>query len=190
MENQSQKKANSKIFAWLFGLVVVMFGFGYLMVPIYNVLCDAWGLNGKTGGQIKTNAAQIDTSRWVTVEFVATTNAHLPWKFYPMEAKVKVHPGQTKQVAFFAENESGRTMTVQAIPSVSPGEVAKYMKKTECFCFNRQTFKSGESMEMPLIFHLDPDLPKNIHTVTLSYTMFDTAGVRDNSKNKTPGRIN
>lgn len=188
MENQVRKNANSKLFAWLFGLVVAMFAFGYAMVPLYNVLCNAWGMNGKTGGQAEA-ASQVDNSRWVTVEFIATTNAHLPWKFYPLEKKVKVHPGENRQVVFFAENDSGKTMTVQAIPSLTPGLAAKYMKKTECFCFNRQTFTPGQSMEMPMIFHIDTALPKDIHTVTLSYTMFDTEGIRTNT-NKTAGKIN
>lgn len=165
-----------------------MFVFGYALVPLYNVLCNAWGINGKTGGQAEA-ANHVDNSRWVTVEFVTTTNANLALKFYPMEKKVKVHPGQNRQVIFFAKNDSGRILTVQAIPSLTPGLAAKYMKKTECFCFIRQTFSIGQAMEMPIIFHIDPALPKNVHTITLSYTMFDTEGLRTNS-NKVPGKIN
>lgn len=163
---------------WVIAIPVLMFGFGFALVPIYNVLCSSFGINGKTSGPAAAgDASQIDMSRLVTVQFVATDNANLPWKFYPLQKSVQVHPGENKKVAFFAENDSGKTMTVQAIPSVSPGIAAKYLKKTECFCFTQQTFTSGQAMEMPLLFHLDPALPKDITTLTLSYTMFDTAGV-------------
>lgn len=182
-----QRKSNIKVFIWLGLFVIAMFLFGYAMVPLYNVLCNVLGINGKTGGQ-SSASVKIDTNRWVTVEFIANKNANLPWKFYPLVRKVKVHPGQSKKIAYFAENDSDKTMTVQAIPSLSPGIAARYMKKTECFCFNQQTLKSKESMEMPMIFHIDIDLPKNISTVTLSYTLFDTAGIHI-KKNKNQGKL-
>jgi len=184
---EQRRKSNIRIFVWLILFAAAMFAFGYAMVPLYNVLCSVFGLNGKTGGQTVA-AVQVDTSRWVTVEFIANKNANLPWKFYPLEKKVRVHPGQSRQIAYFAENDSGKTMTVQAIPSLSPSVAAKYMKKTECFCFEQQTLKNKESMDMPMIFHIDVDLPKSIRTVTLSYTLFDTAGIRI-KKNKNQGRL-
>ncbi len=186
--DQNNKNSNKKVFTLLVGLVIIMFGFGYALVPLYNVLCNAWGINGKTGGQTELGL-QIDSSRWVTVEFLTTMNANLPMKFYPMEQKVKVHPGENRLVIFFAENDSGKQLTVQAIPSLSPGLAAKYMKKTECFCFTQQTFAKDQAMDMPMIFHIDPSLPKDIHTITLSYTMFDTAGL-NSSSSKVPGKIN
>jgi len=182
-----QRKSNTKVFVWLTLFVVLMFGFGYAMVPLYNVLCNVLGLNGKTGSQT-TAAVKVDKNRWVTVEFIASKNANLPWKFYPLVKKVRVHPGQSKQIAYYAENDSGKTMTVQAIPSLSPSIAAKFMKKTECFCFDQQTLKNKESMDMPMIFHIDVDMPKSIRTVTLSYTLFDTAGIHI-KKNKNQGRL-
>ena len=166
-----------------------MFGFGYLMVPLYDVLCDALGINGKTGGQVSASVLPIDKSRTITVQFIANNGKNLPWKFYPINKTVKIHPGENKRIAYFAENISGRTMTVQAIPSVTPGLAANYLKKTECFCFNQQTLKNKESMEMPLIFHLDRDIPKNIRVVTLSYTLFDVTKNAKKSKVKQTGRL-
>lgn len=157
-------------------VVLLMFGFGYALVPIYNVFCKLTGLNGKTGGEAALSNT-IDKSRTVTIEFVASTNAYLPWQFYPLVQKVKVFVGENKRVAFFAENDSDNTMVVQAIPSVTPGLAAKYLKKTECFCFTRQTLKGRQALDMPLIFHIDPALPKDIKLITLSYTLFDVAGL-------------
>lgn len=155
-------------------VVVLMFGFGFLLVPIYSVFCKVTGLNGKTGGAVAYRVDQpIDKSRTITVQFVASTNGTLAWDFYPLTETIKIHPGEIQRVAFYAKNNSPNTMTVQAIPSVTPGLAARYLKKTECFCFTRQTFKAGEAEEMPVLFHLDTDLPKNITILTLSYTMFD-----------------
>ena len=114
-------------------------------------------------------------SREVVVEFVATNHGGVPWEFYPRVAKLKVHPGAITRLAFYAENKSDHSMTVQAIPSVTPGIAAKYLKKTECFCFTRQTLNAHEAMDMPLLFHLDNDLPINIKTITLAYTLFDVS---------------
>lgn len=156
-------------------VVIGMFAFGFALVPIYNSLCKALGINGK----IVLEAANYDakqskqTSREVTVEFVATNNGGIPWAFYPKIKKVKVHLGEITRLAFYAENKTKNKMTVQAIPSVTPGLAAKYIKKTECFCFTQQTLGGHEAMNMPLLLHIDPDLPKNISTITLAYTLFD-----------------
>ena len=161
---------------FLAALAVLMFGFGFLLVPIYKSLCQTLGINGKTN----INAVSYTPSkngivkdREVSVEFVTTNNAGIPWAFYPKVSKIKVHPGEIARLAFYAENKTNRRMTVQAIPSVTPGIAAKYLKKTECFCFTQQTLDGHEGMNMPLLFHLDPDLPPHIKTVTLAYTLFD-----------------
>jgi len=180
--NKVPQRSSQKTVMWLVLMVLLMFGFGYAMVPLYNVFCQITGINGKTGGKVSASAGIVDESRWVTVQFDATNNANLPWKFYPITKKVKLHPGENKQIAYFAENDSGKTMTVQAIPSVTPGDAAKYLKKTECFCFNQQTLKNGESLKMPMIFHIDGDLPKNIKVLTLSYTLFDASGFKARPK--------
>lgn len=169
--------ANRKLFITLVLLVIGMFGFGFALIPMYTVMCKTWGLNGKTSATAAKKSLTVDKSRTVTVEFLTSTNANLPWEFFPLTKKIEIHPGENKLVNFYAKNNSDHTMTVQAIPSLSPGLVASYFKKTECFCFTQQTFKAGEGREMPVLFHLDTDLPKNIHNVALSYTMFDVASV-------------
>jgi len=156
-----------------------MFAFGFALVPIYNSLCKTLGINGKTNAQAiayDSEHTAVDKRRVVEVEFVATNNGQVPWVFKPSVKRIKVHPGEVARLSFYAENRTNRTMTVQAIPSVTPGIAAKYLKKTECFCFAKQTLNGHEAMDMPLLFHLDADLPKKISTLTLSYTLFDVTG--------------
>lgn len=181
-------KKNRKTLIILFLITIGMFGFGFALVPFYNLLCKNLGINGKTSNIVEVNKEAVDPHRVITVEFVATSNANLPWDFYPLVKKIKVHPGENERVAYYAKNNSNHTMTVQAIPSVTPGVAAKYLKKTECFCFTQQTFRAGESRDMPLLFHLDKALPSDITTLTLSYTMFDAEKFKK-ATSKTQGRI-
>lgn len=171
-------KSNKKLLAWLTGFVLFMFAFGFMLVPIYNTLCKQLGINGKAKLVAAAKSAGVDTSRWVTVEFLTNHSGTLPWDFYSGVTKVKVHPGEMKRVSFYAKNNSDHNMIVQSIPSITPGIAAKHFKKTECFCFTEQTLQGHEKMEMPLLFHLDRDLPKNIKTVTLSYTMYDVGRLK------------
>lgn len=171
-------KGHKKLVLSLVVLVIGMFGFGFALVPIYNSLCQTLGINGKTNKQAvayDASQAHIDKARWITVEFVATNNGSLPWSFYPKVKKIKIHPGEIAKLAFYAENQTNFTMTVQAIPSVTPAIAAKYLKKTECFCFTQQTLNGHEAMDMPLLFHLDNELPANVGTITLAYTLFDVS---------------
>lgn len=174
---------HSKLLLILTFVVIGMFGFGFALVPIYNRMCVVLGINGKVS-QDKTfydaKNAVVDKNRTVLVEFVATQNSMLPWKFYPKTKKIRIHPGEVAKLAFYAENQTGEQMTVQAIPSITPGIAAKYLKKTECFCFRQQTLNGHEAMDMPLLFHLDPELPSEVHTVTLSYTLYDVSPKRVN----------
>ena len=168
-------KNHAKLVVVLAAIVLGMFGFGFALVPIYNSLCKTLGINGKTNTQAiayDVTKAKID-QREVLVEFVATNNGGVPWAFYPKTKKLRVHPGEIARLAFYAENKTNHTMVVQAIPSVTPGIAAKYLKKTECFCFTQQTLNGHEAMDMPLLFHLDNDLPANVKTITLAYTLFD-----------------
>lgn len=162
-----------KIISSLVVLVIIMFFFSYALVPIYNVMCKVLGIGGKTNPNAVANTSVIDKSRTVTVHFLATNNANLPWEFWPNIKKVDLHPGQSIRVSYHAKNLTDHTMTVQAIPSVTPGLAASHLKKTECFCFRQQTLKAKASMDMPIVFHLDNTLPKNMHEVTLSYTLFE-----------------
>jgi cytochrome c oxidase assembly protein subunit 11 len=123
--------------------VIGMFGFGFALVPIYNSLCKTLGINGKVDltQRASTHGLKLDKERTITVEFVATQNSTVPWNFYPTVKKVKIHPGEMYRLSFYAENKTDHKIIVQAIPSITPGIAAKYLKKTECFCFAQQTKK-------------------------------------------------
>lgn len=185
-DDAQRKKGTRKVLFWAALATILLFGFGYALVPVYNVMCKVFGINGKTENSSISNNNVIDTSRTITVTFIATNNEKLPWAFKPLVKKLEVHPGQNVKLAYYAKNDSDKTMTVQAIPSVTPGIAANYLKKTECFCFNQQTLKAHQAMKMPLIFHLDTNLPKNIKDVTLSYTLFKSLKP---VKNKAKGKI-
>jgi len=169
---KSAGKANLPV---LFLVPVLMFGFGYLMVPIYNVFCDLTGLNGKTGTISVAEAANltINEDRLVKVEFSGSLNQYAPWDFGPKVSSMMVHPGKQYKTSFLATNKLSKQLVGQAVPSVSPGRAAKHFNKSECFCFTAQTFEGGETLDMPLVFIVDPDLPADVDTVTLSYTFFD-----------------
>jgi len=153
---------------------VAMFAFAiFVLPPLYDLFCEVTGIGGKTGGAYTASEITIDTSRNVEVQFVATNNATMPWDFYPTEHKVFVHPGESREITFFARNKTGRDMVAQAIPNVLPNNAADYFHKTECFCFNIQPLAAGEQAELAVVFVLDPDLPISVNTVTLSYTLFD-----------------
>ena len=152
-----------------------MFAFVFVvMVPLYDVLCEALGINGKTNAQAYTAVqTSVDESREITIQFVATNNQGMPWEFKPSVTIMKVNPGASNDTVFFASNPMPGAMVAQAIPSVSPSRAAEYFHKTECFCFNQQPLDGNSSAEMPLQFIVDQDLPRDIKTITLSYTIFD-----------------
>lgn len=167
-------------------VVVGMFGFGFALVPIYDVFCEITGLNGKTAGRATYDAAlvEVQQERLVTVQFTANNNAGMSWQFHPMVNQVQVHPGELTEVKFYARNPTGTTMIAQAVPSVAPFVAADYMHKTECFCFSQQTLAAGEAIEMPLLFYIDPAIPEDVSKLTLSYTLFDvTANFINSSSN-------
>ena len=171
--------ANRRMVRRLLLVTAAMFGFGFALVPLYDVLCQVTGLNGKTSGRVAVvEPMRVDESRTVTVEFVASLNLGAPWEFAPQVTRMQVHPGQFYQTHFWAKNLANQPMTGQAIPSISPGLAASHFQKIECFCFNRQLFQAGEGKEMPVTFRIDPQLPADVRTVTLSYTFFriDNAG--------------
>ena len=159
----------------LSGVAVVMFAFVFVvMVPLYNVLCDVLGINGKTAGSAYTAVpVMIDESREITVQFVAIKNNEMPWGFSPDERIMLVYPGAANGTIFRATNPTTAPMVAQAIPSISPSRAAPYFHKTECFCFEQQGLAGLAAADMPLQFIVDQDLPRDIHTITLSYTLFD-----------------
>ena len=178
--NKGIEQKNKKVISKLMLIVFGMFGFGFALVPLYDVFCDITGLNGKTNETAAIYTSDgIDTSRTVTVQFITRTAKGIPWQFEPMINEITVHPGEMKLVKFYAKNESTHDIIGQAVPSVSPGKAAAYFQKIECFCFTQQPLKSSEEVEMALQFYVDPELPAEVTTLTLSYTLYDVTGKVD-----------
>ncbi|UMY61759.1 cytochrome c oxidase assembly protein [Pseudomonas sp. LS.1a] len=153
-------------------LTVVMFAFGFALVPIYDVMCKAFGINGKTGGQYEGSQTS-DPTRSVRVQFMSTNASDMVWDFYSTADQLEVNPGAVNQMIFIAHNPTDRPMSAQAIPSITPAEAAAYFHKTECFCFTQQVLQPGERIEMPVRFIVDRDLPASVKHLTLAYTLFD-----------------
>ena len=170
-----QNSANKRIVLWVLLLAVGMLAFCFLVLPpLYNALCDLTGLNRKIeSSSYEAVPAAVDTSRTIKIQFLATNNESMPWEFGPITEVVRVHPGEQTTIEFFANNTTGKDMIAQAVPSVVPFKAVDYFHKMECFCFERQPLKAGESARLPMIFTVDPEIPKQIHTITLSYTLFD-----------------
>ncbi len=170
--------ANQKLFAKLAGIALGMFAFGYALVPFYYSICAAWGVNSLGEVREEPVNTQVDRARTITVEFDA--NAHgLPWHFKPMVNHIEVHPGQLATVEYEVVNERGSAMTGQAVASYGPERAAEYFKKIECFCFSQQTLAPGETRRMPVVFVIDPRLPRDVGNIALSYTFFEVPGVGD-----------
>lgn len=153
---------------------VGMFVFAiFIMPPIYDMFCEITGIGGKTAGRYQAGQQLVDLDRVVKVQFITTNNGSMPWQFSPLDYELKVNPGASTAVEFYAKNPTSRDMVAQAIPSVSPTNAAAFFHKTQCFCFDQQVLKAGEETNLGLVFIIDPDLPRNINTITLSYTLFD-----------------
>ena len=161
---------------------LAMFGFGFLLAPLYDVFCDLTGLNGKTSNTaVAQETVSAVAEREITVQFTATNNANMVWEFKPRQASIRIHPGQWETISYFARNPTDQFMVAQATPSVSPSEAAAYLKKAECFCFNEQPLEAGAQSDMPLVFTFDPELPEHIRRVTISYTSFDITAAQARS---------
>ncbi len=149
------------------------FVFCFSLIPIYTIYCEITGINGKTGIRSAADASgAVDLSRTVTVQFDAAVKTGLPWSFKPKQSTIKVHPGEVTEVMFVASNLGTLDLVGQAVPSVAPNRASIYFNKTECFCFTEQTLAAGETRDMPVRFVVDPDLPKNVSVMTLSYTFY------------------
>ncbi len=156
---------------------VVMFAFAiFVMPPLYRLACDVLGIGPQQYSAYEEAAASVDESRIVTVQFMSTNQGNMPWVFKPAQFEVEVHPGQRSEVAYYAKNTTSRDMVAQAIPSIVPIGAVDYLHKIECFCFERQPLAAGEEADMKLVFFVDPELPKSISTITLSYSVFDVTG--------------
>ena len=180
---QRLSRDNRRLLAKLALIALVMFGFGYALVPLYRAICEALGINVLSVSEIRTSSAprstiapntQIDRTRAITVEFDA--NARGPWDFKPALRSLQVHPGELATVMYEFRNKQDRTMAAQAIPSYAPGNAAPHFNKLECFCFNEYTLAPGESRKWPVVFVIDPKLPRDVTTITLSYTFFEVKG--------------
>lgn len=164
----------------LFKLIVIaalMFGFAYALNPFYREICEALGINVLTqkDGTVSSVNTQIDKTRVVEIEFDG--NAQGPWRFRPVVQHLKVHPGELATVMYEVVNTRDRETSAQAIASYAPHNATPYFKKVECFCFKQQTLKANEARQMPVVFFIDPKLPKDVKTITLSYTFFEIAGL-------------
>lgn len=178
-------RANRRLLGRLLVVVAAMFAFGYALVPMYDAICAALGINvltlseqraaaGSWSGRGDAANTQVDASRTVTVEFDA--NARGPWDFKPALRSMQVHPGEMATVMYEFRNRQPVTMAAQAIPSYAPVQAGAHFSKVECFCFNEHTLAPGESRQWPVVFVIDPKLPKDVTTITLSYTFFEVGG--------------
>ncbi|MCW5588729.1 MAG: cytochrome c oxidase assembly protein [Legionellales bacterium] len=183
MDKPIQQRNNRKLLIYGILFALFMFGFGFALVPLYDVFCNVLGINGKTNANpAAVYAGHVDKTRLIRVEFLAAMGSNIPFEFRPETKVIEIHPGENKLVYFFAHNQANEKVDVRAIPSVAPGHAAKYLKKTECFCFAEQHLNANQTVDMPLMFHLDEHLPKSIHTITLSYTMYKAHDNQNNSK--------
>ena len=168
------RKSNRKLLVRLVVVAVGMFAFGYVLVPFYDQICKVTGLRNIAQPDEVANT-QVVTARSVRIELDSNLR-NLPWTFRPLEPVVNVHPGEVRQVVFEVTNNTGRSITGQAIPSYGPQYAAQYFRKLECFCFEKQTLGPGEVRKMPVVFVVDPKAPEDLNTITLSYTFFEVEG--------------
>lgn len=158
----------------LFVVAALMFGFGFALVPMYKAICEVTGINNLVQRDVSAREAkntQVDASRTVSIEFDA--NARGPLQFKPEQNTLDIHPGEVMTVMYQVTNQQGRTVKAQAIPSYAPKQATEYFNKIECFCFTQQTLGPNETKRLPVVFVVDPKLPKDIRTITLSYTFFE-----------------
>jgi len=175
MSRDQQQRSNRKLLTRLVVVVVAMFGFGFLLVPFYEQICEVTGLRNIAQPDAVRNT-QVAANRKVRIEFDSNLR-NLPWTFKPTVPVVDVHPGEVTQVTYEVVNTTQRPITGQAIPSYGPQYAAQYFQKLECFCFAKQTLQPGEARIMPVVFVVDPKAPEDLHTITLSYTFFEVNGM-------------
>jgi cytochrome c oxidase assembly protein subunit 11 len=168
------RRSNRALVARLAVVVVVMFAFGYALVPFYDQICKATGLRDIAVAD-KIENTQVDATRTVRIEFDANVNK-LPWQFRPLQTVISVHPGALTQALYEVENTTDRPMTGQAVPSYGPQLAGEYFRKLDCFCFAKQSFAAHEKRRMPVVFVIDTRLPADVTTITLSYTFFEVEG--------------
>ncbi len=171
----AQAQSNLLTMRKLFVVAVAMFGFGFAMIPFYKKICEVTGVNNVLKADTVENT-QIDTARFVTIEFDSNLSGKLPWTFRPLQSSVRIHPGEMTTVMYEIRNTADRAVTGQAVPSYGPQLAVQFFKKLECFCFTQQTLQAGETRQMPVVFVIGPGLPDNVNTITLSYSFFEIEG--------------
>jgi cytochrome c oxidase assembly protein subunit 11 len=169
----SQAARNEVLLRKLLVIVTVMLAFSFALVPFYRKICEVTGINQTRVLQSPATNSQVDMTRLVTVELVANNSAGLRWEFEPLQTSVQVHPGELTQIEYQVVNTTGHRITAQAVPSYGPAVAGRHFRKVECFCFKRQSFAPFESRRLPVVFLLSPELPREVRTVTLSYTFFE-----------------
>jgi cytochrome c oxidase assembly protein subunit 11 len=178
----NQRISNRSLTGRLLLMTVAMFGFGFLLVPLYDAFCEVTGFGGRTNSRAEVGVEAPVLSRSVRVEFVTTVNGYAPWEFRADVDSMTVHPGKMYFATFTARNLTGHDKVAQAVPSVTPTSAVEHFKKIECFCFSAQDFAADEERAMPLQFIVDPNLPDYVDTITLSYTFFDTVRLSANEE--------
>jgi cytochrome c oxidase assembly protein subunit 11 len=176
-EQSGRIALNKKMLGKLVVVAVAMFGFGYALIPVYKQMCEVLGINvltQKDGMAVRDENTQVDKSRTITI--VLDGNAQGPWRFRPVQRSIDVHPGELATVMYEVVNTQARTVQAQALPSYAPQSATPHFKKVECFCFKQQTMGPNEARQMPVVFFIDPALPREVKTITLSYTFFEIAG--------------
>lgn len=181
MSFRRQKSENRSLTGQLLIMAVAMFGFGFALVPLYDVFCEITGFGGRTNTTAAIVEEAPDLTREIRIEFVTTVNSYAPFEFAADADSMTVNPGQMYFATFTAKNLTGDDKVAQAVPSVAPIAAAEHFVKIECFCFDSQAFAANEERAMPLQFIVDPDLPEYVDTITLQYTFFDTARVASNT---------
>ena len=171
---EAQRRGNRALLRRLLVVVVAMFGFGFLLVPFYDKICEVTGLRNIAQADTLANT-QVDTTRLVRIEFDGNVH-NMPWRFRPLEPHISVNPGAVSQAVFEVVNTTDHPVTGQAIPSYGPRYAAQYFRKLDCFCFAKQTLQPGETRRMPVVFVIDPAAPRELNTITLSYTFFEVEG--------------
>ncbi len=170
--NASRRGVRRTVAKTLFALAG-MFAFAFALVPLYDVFCEVTGLNGKTSGSAQAIVhEEVDASRMVTVQFITRGSAGLPWNLDVETRQVRLHPGQSAEVDFTFHNPAETALWGRAVPSVSPAEATPHLRKLACFCFQEQRLEAGERLELPLVFQLARDLPEDVNTLTLVYTLY------------------
>ena len=182
IEEQSLDVKNRRLLLRLIGIVALMTTFAFALIPLYDIFCEVTGINGKTGGKTAASETmQVDASRTVSLGFIAMNSENIEADFKPKVSQMLINPGKIYETEFYVKNNTNTPVILQAVPSVAPGQVAVFLHKTECFCFNQQPLKPGEAKWLPLQFFLDTEFPQENKELTLQYTLYDISTAANKS---------